>query len=214
MFNPSSASNLIAARDKTKRDSTRILSYLSGNSRVVSARTTGVGLRNKIFVSFLLLIGLVGAVVWFLQRPEIQVSDLSSQTGGVPARLEAPLRLAAENTILSSLPELPSQAAAQIVNEPNEPPAGVTSTHILTLGNPLHSAKANSAQLVEETTKPDKKFIEKNTAKNGLLASPSSSEKAEPDADVTLLAALIQGTATTAAIKKPFLKKHSLSQGH
>lgn len=200
MFKQPSAPNLMASRRNSKRDSTRILSQLSGNSRVVPAGAKSASSRTKILASLTGLIVLVCAATWLMQRSGIPATTSSTTHRDVPTQRTP-------DTTAFVLPILSEPQVAQIENVSNTDDTsekGVTPFVALS-ENATQVEKTNNAKLVEKNAKTDQEPSAKNTAKKGTPA--PSPQKANEDADVTLLAALIQSTEPPASVKKTVPQK-------
>jgi hypothetical protein len=216
MSNQQSAPNLMSSSGKTKRDSTRILSNLSGDSRVVPARVKSASSRNKILASLTGLIVLVGAVTWSFWYMQPPATSPSLATTIATTQTDAPTQTVPDPTALA-LSTLSEPQAALIENVSSTDDAsknGVTpqiTPSVLTTPvkpftalteNTTQPEKTSGANSVEKT---DQNPIAKNTAKNSTPA--PRSQKADDDADVSLLAALIQSSKPPASAKKSIPKK-------
>jgi len=210
----------MAPQGNTKRDSTRILSNLSGDSRVVPARAKSAFSRKKILASLTVLIMLIGATIWSARNMQRPATSPSLSTTIATTQPDTPTQTTPDFTTLA-LPALSEPQAALIENVPvtkDDTSKNGVSPQIIRSGitasekpfaalteDATQPAKINDAKLVDKTAKADQKIIPKNTAKKGTPA--SRPRKAEDDADVTILTALIESTEPPASAKKAVSKK-------
>ena len=198
MSNPLSARNLMSSRSNAKQDNTRILSNLSGDSRVVPARAKVAPSHNKILASLTVLMLLTGVAAWSVRNGQ----HLETTSSDAPTQNAPDLRALA-------LPASSESKAALIENVPDTTDdirKNGARPQITTSEKPFSALIEGTTQSVktEKTTTTDQKLIKKNAEKKGTSA--SQPRNVEDDTDVTLLTALIQSTESSAKrtpLKKP-----------